>query len=159
MSRYSSRALPPYRYRPDGTGRTPHPRRHPEGHAFGAPEPLPGAFDPARWRESVSYRYGVDLYNEGYFWECHEELEALWLAAGRESAAGRLLQALIQLAAARLKREVGQERPARTLASKALRTLEGFDGPALGIDVPALARTARAFFEESGAPPKLCLDA
>ncbi len=159
MSRYSSRALPPYRYRPDGSGRTPHPRRHPEGHAFGAPAPSPGPFDPARWRESEAYRYGVDLYNEGYFWECHEELEALWLAAGKQSEAGRLLQALIQLAAARLKREVGQERPARTLASKALRTLEGFGGTALGLDVPALARTARAFFAGSGAAPRLRLDA
>ena len=150
MRRYSDRPLPPYRYLPDGTGRTPHPRRHPEGHSFGAPEETP-AFDPERWAESAEYRYGVDLYNAGYFWECHEVFESLWNAVGRESDAGRLLQALIQVAAARLKRELGQERPARTLAEKALRSLERFDGAVLGIDVPGFAGAVRAFFRDDGA--------
>ena len=33
--RYSERPLPPYRYRP---GRSAHPTRHPEGHAYGTQE-------------------------------------------------------------------------------------------------------------------------
>ena len=63
----------------------PHPRRHPEGHSYGHPEPTSLPFEPEGWRTCESYRYGVDLYNAGYFWECHEVFEALWRGVGRRS--------------------------------------------------------------------------
>jgi len=51
---------------------------------------------------------GVTLFNHGYYWEAHEAWERLWQAMPRDSAATRLLQDLIVLAAARVKARQGQ---------------------------------------------------
>lgn len=155
--RYGRRPFPPYAYRP-GTEH-PHPRRHPEGHAFGAPEPAPAPLRPAAWCASADWLHAVDLYNAGFYWECHELLEGLWNAAGRRSETGRLLRALVQVAAAAMKREQGSEAAARRLARKALRELEVVPGRRLGLDVPAFARAVRArLLEGEGAPPALHLE-
>jgi hypothetical protein len=77
----AERAFPRYRYIP---GLHPHPRRDPAGHAS-APRPAPADF------------------NAFYFWEAHEAWEGLWAAKPRASAPARLLQGLIQIAAALLK--------------------------------------------------------
>lgn len=154
--RYGRRPFPRYAYRP-GTD-TPHPRRHPEGHAYGAPDPAPPPVCEEAWRENGDWLHAVDLYNAGYYWECHELLEGLWNAAGRRSETGRLLRALVQVAGAALKRAQGESAGARRLAAKALGTLESASGPALGLDVPAFARAVRVrLLEGRGAPPALQL--
>ena len=50
-----------------------------------------------------SLLWGMDLFNQGYYWEAHEAWEALWRAAIRGSAEHNLLQGLILLAAAGVK--------------------------------------------------------
>ncbi len=132
------RAFPPYAYI---TGRAPHPRRDPRGHSFGAPEPPPAPFDPARWRECDDYLFGIDLFNHGYYWEAHEAWEGLWRASrdadrargaelraagdardthdGGASAATLFLQALIKLAAAGFKARQGRAEGVRRHASVA----------------------------------------
>jgi predicted metal-dependent hydrolase len=52
--------------------------------------------------------YGLDLFNNGYYWEAHEAWERLWQAAPRDSAHSQLLQGLIALAAAGVKVRQGQ---------------------------------------------------
>ena len=52
------------------------------------------------------YLYAIDLYNYAYWWECHEVLEGLW-RAGQTTKQGNFFRALIQLAAANLKRSLG----------------------------------------------------
>jgi hypothetical protein len=42
------------------------------------------AFTPEDWRSCDLYLYGIDLFNHGYWWEAHEALEDVWLAAGIE---------------------------------------------------------------------------
>jgi len=71
----------------------------------------PSYLAPEDWAGSETYLFGVDLFNEGFFWEAHELWEALWLGAkGRDDDdSAEFLQGLIQCAAARLK--VAQERP------------------------------------------------
>lgn len=49
---------------------------------------------------------GLALYRAGFFWEAHEALEPLWLAAAPNSRARVYLQALIQLANAQLKHKM-----------------------------------------------------
>jgi predicted metal-dependent hydrolase/ribosome biogenesis protein Tsr3 len=100
-------ALPPYSFVP---GRTPHPIRDPAGHLFGQVLELPPPLDPARWRESKAYLYGIDLFNRGYYWEAHETWEGLWRAAERKGTVADFLKALIKLAAAGVKIRQGQPR-------------------------------------------------
>jgi hypothetical protein len=160
-ARYAALPLPPYRYLP---GRAPHPTRDPRGHSF-AREAAPERpdFDADDWAASEAYRFGIDLYNHAYWWECHEVLEGLWHATGRRSAAGLLLRGLIQLSAANWKRHQGAEAGAQSLARKARANLEravrGARAPRLlGIDVPELCDAVRAHFAgETGRPPPIRL--
>lgn len=138
--RYSTLPLPAYRYVP---GRTPHPVRDPRGHSFGKPERVE-VLDPERWPDCETYLFGVDLLNLGYWWEAHEALEGLWRAAGRESEPGRLLQGLIQVAAALLKHSMGSEGPARHLAALACEKLRRAPEGLLGIQGRDLADQVEA---------------
>jgi predicted metal-dependent hydrolase len=70
------------------------------------------------WALCHEYLEGVDLYNRAYFWEAHEEWEALWHAVGHDSLVGRYLQGLIQASAALLKQHSGVARGAASLHAK-----------------------------------------
>jgi uncharacterized protein len=118
--RYSDRPFPPYRFIP---GLNPHPRRHPQGHAYGTPEVPPPSVAPERWRENAVYLQGVDLYNFAYWWECHEALEGLWHLTGHQGTEGQFLQGIIQVAAANLKRHVASLTGARRLGREAIARL------------------------------------
>lgn len=140
--RYSTRPFPSYRFLP---GHNPHPRHDPLGHSYGQPEPTPAAFPPEVWRQSEDYLYGIDLYNFAYWWECHEVFEGLWHAVGHDTEQGNFFQALIQIAAAHLKRFIGNEQAARKLARSGLARLQNLPLLYMGVDVVALSDSCRAF--------------
>jgi hypothetical protein len=132
--RYGTRAFPPYRFIP---GLNPHPRRDPGGYAHGHPETPPPRHPPGRWRENEEYLHGIDLYNFAYWWACHESLEGLWHLTGHEGVEAQFLQGIIQVAAANLKRHVGQLEGARRLGREGIARLASvklptFMGIALG---------------------------
>jgi hypothetical protein len=159
------RDLPPYAYLPhaDPGARHPHPVRDPGGHsraADGDGGPAPGAGtappDPAAWRDSVDFRYGVDLFNHGYFWEAHEAWEDIWRAAG-DGPAGTLLHGLIKLAAAGVKTGVGNPRGTARHAQDAAQLFaplaaEGYTR-LFGLDPRALKRAADAWAAAPEAGP------
>ena len=97
--------LPPYTYVP---GKTSHPRRDASGHSHGLPEPMVDSFDPFAWRECQTYLFGIDLYDAGFYWEAHEQWEAVWLSVGRVGSTADFLKALIKLAAAGVKQLEGR---------------------------------------------------
>jgi uncharacterized protein len=130
--RYSSRPFPLYRYVP---GSTAHPRRHPSGHSYGAIEPTPNPLSTVQWQQSEEYRYGIDLYNFGYWWECHEVFESFWRATGRETEQGHFFQALIQLAAANLKLVQGKPRARENLLRHGIARLQNVSKSYMGVDV------------------------
>ncbi|MDG2385329.1 MAG: DUF309 domain-containing protein [Pirellulaceae bacterium] len=99
------RALPPYSY---VTGKFPHPVRDAAGHQFGQPDRVEDPLNPSEWRQSESYRFGIDLFNQGYYWEAHESWEGCWHAVERTGAVGSFLKALIKLAAAGVKAREGR---------------------------------------------------
>jgi len=141
--RYTDRAFPPYRFIP---GKSPHPTRDPEGHSYNQrPEP-PAEFDAARWRNCREYLYGIDLFNHGYWWEAHEALESLWIAAGRETETGQFLQGLILIAVAHLKMFQGFADVARRMADDGLDKMKHIHDIYLGIDVAALRGAVTAYF-------------
>ncbi len=153
--RYSSRPFPAYRFIP---GRNPHPRRDPRGHSFGRPEPAPAAVTVDNWEASESFRYGVDLFNHGFWWESHEVFEALWNAVGRETEEGQFFQALVHVAGANLKLDVGNLASAVTLANNGLRRLARLPHHYMGADLRQLSESLRRALTDAGAPrPELRL--
>jgi predicted metal-dependent hydrolase len=135
-------------------GTNPHPRRDPGGHSYSKPEPAPSAIQPEDWQRSEEYLYGIDLYNFAYWWECHEVFEGLWHAAGHNTKQGNFFQALIQLAAANLKRFLGNEPAARRLVRSGLARLLKVPPIYMGLDVQALEkRLHQAADERTGFIP------
>ena len=104
-------ALPMHAYVP---GQTP---RHAEG-AFDAlcVTARPG-MSPAALADSAAFRAGLHYLDKGYFWEAHEVLEPVWLALPEGCAERHLVQALIQLANARLKALMGRPRAVARLGA------------------------------------------
>ena len=135
LPRYSLRPFPSYRFIP---GQSPHPRRDPRGHSYGQIEAKPVVLPPEQWRRADEYLYGIDLYNYAYWWECHEVLEGLWHAAGHTTGQGNFFRALIQLAAANLKRYVGHRRATENLLRSGLARLEQVPEFYMGVDVVSL---------------------
>jgi len=157
--RYTDRPLPAYRHVP---GRTPHPTRDPEGHSFDRPAPdlsdLPD-LNHENWRKSEEYLFGIDLFNEGYWWECHEVLEGLWRAAGVGSEAGHVLQAVIQCAAAHLKASTDRPVGARRLHDHSLRHARWSGSRQLGLDLDTMVRDTRSYLTiEEAEPARLVLE-
>jgi len=155
--RYSDRPFPPYRFIP---GRFPHPRLDPHGHSFGQPEPDAEPVAPERWMDSECYCYGIDLFNYAYWWECHEELEALWNEVGHDTEQGIFLQGIVQVAAACLHRFMNSSDDAgRSLAYKGLARLQHIGRIYMGIDIPRFTRDVEEFFAgENTSPPVISLN-
>lgn len=153
--RYTRRPLPDYRHVP---GFTPHPIRDPEGHSYGQPEPVLPDLNQSDWRECEHYLYGIDLFNNNYWWECHEVLEGLWHAAGIGSPVAHVLQAVIQCAAAHLKASGNCPRGAMRLHEHSIRHARWTSGHSLGLDLDLMVMDTRAFLAvENAAPAQLSL--
>lgn len=133
----------------------PHPRRNPRGHSYRQPEPKAQAFPSEDWQKSQDYLYGVDLYNFGYWWECHETFEALWHAVGHKTEQGNFFQALIQIAAANLKRSQGQMKAAEKLWQAGLARLERIPPVYMGVNVAGFAKEVRSDFSGTREQPAL----
>jgi hypothetical protein len=108
----------------------------------------------------------VDLYNQAYWWECHEVLEALWHAAGRTSEPASFVHGVLHAAVAHLNRHRGKTDGARRQARKALNLLEPVveDHPRyMGMDVASLVQDLRDRYlsgaERSASPILLHLPA
>jgi hypothetical protein len=148
--RYTQRALPAYRHVP---GFTPHPIRDPDGHSYGLPALDLPDLNTEAWETCEEYLYGIDLFNEGYWWESHEVLEGLWHAAGIGSPAAHALQAVIQCAAAHLKASIDCPRGAMRLHDHSLRHAKWSGHFKLGVDHDKLVVDTRTFLTVDGAAP------
>jgi predicted metal-dependent hydrolase len=95
------------------------------------------------WQTSEEYLYGIDLYNYAYWWECHEIFEGLWHAVGRDTQQGNFFQALIQFAAANLKRFTGNHQAAGNLVTSGILRLQKAPKFYMGIDVARLTKDFR----------------
>lgn len=102
--------IPTHAYIP---GRT---ARHPGGCFEALRATVRPGMTPDALAASEAWRTGLAYYREGYFWECHEVLEAVWMATRANSAERRVAQAVIQLANARLKAEMGRPNAVGRLA-------------------------------------------
>ena len=147
MQRYTDIPFPPYTFIP---GQTPHPTRDPQGHSYGQEHVEHIAFSQEAWEQCQSYLYGIDLFNHDYWWEAHEALEAVWVAAGRTTKTGYFIQGLIQIAVAQLKQHQGYSDVAQRMAADGLDNMHLLSGTFLGIELNELRRQVDRFISEPG---------
>ncbi len=84
----------------------PHPFSDHLGHSYGIAH---DAIDPGDELAIKSvHDWGIDLFNQGYYWEAHEAWESLWHAFGRTGPQADFIKGLIKLAAAGVKAREGQ---------------------------------------------------
>ncbi len=106
--------LPPSHWRPSHAfqpGRTP---EH-AGPELAAIRATAVAVPADRLTTTAAWTFGLDFLRDGYFWEAHEVLEAVWLALPPNSAERVLCQGLIQLANAGLKQVMQRDTAAARL--------------------------------------------
>src|SRR6056297_553086 len=82
-------------------------------HAEDAFDSMKGVTSPLS--QSVAWHAGLRFFDAGYYWEAHEVWEAVWMGAPANSPEKCLLQGMIQLANAGLKRRMGRMRAAERL--------------------------------------------
>jgi uncharacterized protein len=82
----------------------------------------------------------VEEFNRGEFFECHETLEALWLAEGEPLR--RLYQGILQVGVAFHHQRRGNYRGALRLLDSGIAYLRPFAPYCLGLDVGALLQAA-----------------
>ncbi len=86
--------------------------------------------------------YGLAFLQDGFYWEAHEVLEAVWMACPPNSAEKLMVQAVIQTANARLKDVMGNPSASARLQSEAKRLAKEAElrkgGPVFGINIDNL---------------------
>jgi hypothetical protein len=153
--RYGHEPFPPYRFVP---GLNPHPARDPGGHSHEKRETACAPWNEENWQDLAAYLEAADLFNYAYWWESHERLEPLWIAAGKTSREAIFVQGLIKVAAACLNKHVGKNAVAARQASDGVAQITsaaGSDLRFMGLDSFAFALETRAWFEDRAPQPPL----
>jgi uncharacterized protein len=139
------KSFPRYAYLP---GKHPHPVRDPLGHSYRS-DPVTVAVGEALG--SDVFRWGIDLFNHGYYWEAHEAWEPLWHAAKQRAQHRLFFKGLILLAASGVKIREGKRAAAVRHAGRAAALFRqvvtvsgGLFEKALGMTPAALAEYAEA---------------
>ena len=145
LPRYTRRPFPAYRFVP---GKAPHPTCDPDGHSYNKTPVQLGIFKSGDWQSCDEYLYGIDLFNHEYWWEAHEVLEAIWVAAGRRTVTGLFIQGLIQIAVAHLKWFQGLHDTASRMASEGLEKTKSIKGFYMGIDIDVFRSDVKEYFSD-----------
>jgi predicted metal-dependent hydrolase len=98
--------FPSYSFVP---GFYPHPKNNPNGHSYNEPKKNIQPINFENYKKHETYIYSLELFNRGYYWEAHEELEGIWNAINREGYIAEFLKALIKICASGVK--VRQKQP------------------------------------------------
>lgn len=148
MKRYTQTPFPGYSYVP---GRTAHPASSPAGHSYEQPEPEVADFHPPRWHDCQAYLFGIDLFNAEFYWEAHEQFEAVWKSVGRSGSVADFLKGIIKLSAAGVKQLEGRPEGFLRHMTRAIALFEAakrrFPQGCCGLDPNELHRAAQAELE------------
>jgi hypothetical protein len=99
---------------------------------------------------------GIELFNAGEFFECHEAWEEIWLKS--DGVEREFLHALIQIAVALLHVQRGNLKGALSVFERARRKLAALPPIVMNLDAQDLAKQSGQFFsaalrEEGAIPP------
>jgi predicted metal-dependent hydrolase len=89
---------------------------------------------------------GIEEFNRGAFYECHDTLEALWVAESR--SVRQLYQGILQVAVAFYHLRAGRFRPVVTLLTRGSKYLEPFAPTCMGMDVAGVLRGAAGCLDQ-----------
>ncbi len=89
---------------------------------------------------------GLELFNEGEYFDCHEVIEDLWLETASNDMYRDLYKGVIQAAAAIYQWDRGILTGARGLYAGAVGYLEKYRPRALGLDVEKMVNDLKACF-------------
>ena len=135
---------PPYRFVP---GQSPHPTRDSKGHSYNVKPQQLMSFEAENWHSCEEYLYGIDLFNHGFWWEAHEALETVWVAAGgRYTETGAFIQGIIQITVAHLKWFQGLHDTATRMALKGLEKMQRINDIYLGIECDSFRSDVESYF-------------
>ena len=114
---------------------------------------------PEKWRESEGWRFGVDLWNNGFVWEAWEVWEGLWRQAREANPVqARFLQGLVMLAGACVQGDRGRSGAEEALFRSGLLKMQSVRaeaGPAfMGVALDGVI----AALEEGRVPSQLFLE-
>lgn len=101
--------------------------------------------------EGALFEKGVALYNDGYYFECHDVLEELW--SGVRGPARDFLQGLIQIAVGHYHLGNANREGAASMFARALKRLDGYPDGYFGFALAAQRqelRTRLARLREAG---------
>ena len=101
--------------------------------------------------QNRAFQAGLDLLENGFYWEAHEVLEAVWMNAPANTPERHLVQALIQLANAALKHRMGRPKAVARLTAITRNLLSQAGPPGadlMGLDLDAIS-TAVDLTEET----------
>ena len=101
--------LPPHAYIPGQNA------RHPEDWFDEIKSSVETGMSVNALAQTQAFQAGLAYLEAGYFWECHEVLEAVWLQTPEGTSEREMVQALIQLANAQLKVRMHKPKAARRL--------------------------------------------
>jgi predicted metal-dependent hydrolase len=108
-----------------------------------------------RSSELEFFERGIDLFNEGQFFECHEAWEEVWKRS--DGDAKLFYQGLIQAAVAILHAQRGNLEGARSLYEKATAKLDAIPPEHMGLAIADLRLELSKFIEiatsSKGLPP------
>jgi hypothetical protein len=104
------------------------------------PEERHSLFDHAAYAEAIR------LFNAGRYFDCHETLEPLWLAATEETR--MFFHALIQLAAALHHWQNSNRKGAHSVGARALKKFRRLPPSLHGINISRLLEQTELFFRE-----------
>jgi uncharacterized protein len=108
---------------------------------------------------SPEYLRGIELFNTGQFFDCHEVLEDIWRVATGEER--EILHALIQAAVALHHLERGNLRGANSVLSRSIRRLGALPELVMGVETRIFARELSEYVSDSTAterpPPRIRL--
>jgi len=153
-------AFPPYRYVP--LGQHPHPTMDRGGHMReGRPEVPKDPPSELAWMTNRWWLYGVDLFNNWYFWEATETWEPLWRGLDRQRPEALFIQALMMCAGGMLKIQCREFEGTSAFWKEAharFTRVEGYAPELWGLKTKKTHRAFAAFFrsvEKTGTLPAL----
>lgn len=117
-------------------GQTP---RHPEGCFDTIRDTAEPGMDAAALAATDAFQTGLAYLEQGYFWEAHEVLEPVWMILPEDGEPRIFVQALIQLANARLKFRMDRPKAALRLCAMVRELLEKTSGGVImGVDTAGI---------------------
>lgn len=138
--------MPPHVYIPGKTA------RHPDTLFDVIKQSVTPGLPPDQLHHTQAWMAGMAYLEAGYFWECHEVLEAVWMQTREQSAERDMVQAVIQLANARLKLLMDRPKAAARLCGMVYSHLDRCpsDRPILGLWVAELVAAVRQTQRQAG---------